>query len=62
MKYKLDIFRSLPDGQYLWIKAVEGLEEAKFQLLSLAQREPGEYFVFDTSSGCRITAAPARPS
>lgn len=62
MKYKLDIFRSLPDGQYSWIKAVGSLEEAKSQLLSLAQREPGDYFIFDTSCGRRITATLATPS
>jgi hypothetical protein len=53
MKCKLDIFRSFPDGQYLWIKAVESLEEAKSQMISLAQREPGDYFIFDTRTGCR---------
>ena len=62
MKHKLDIFRSLPDGQCLWIRAVENLEEAKSQLLNLAQREPGDYFVFDTSCGRRIAAALATPS
>ena len=62
MNYKLDIFRTLSDGQYLWIKAVESLDEAKSQLLSLRQREPGEYFIFDTSRNCRIHAATATPS
>jgi len=62
MNYKLDIFRSLPDGQCLWIKAVESLEEAKAQLLQLMQREPGEYFIFDPSRGCRVNAALATPS
>ena len=59
MKYKLEIFRSLPDGQYLWIKTVEGLEEAKSQLRSIAQREPGDYFIFDTSTGSRYGSAVA---
>jgi hypothetical protein len=62
MKYKLDIFRSLPDGQYLWIKAVEGLEEANSQLFSLMQREPGDYFIFDTNRGCRVNSALATSS
>jgi len=62
MNYKLDIFRSLPDGQCLWVKAVESLEDAKGQLLNLTQREPGDYFIFDPSCGCRIDAAAAMPS
>ena len=61
MNYKLDIFRSLPDGQYLWIKAVVGLEEANSQLRNLMQREPGDYFIFDTNRGCRVNSALARP-
>lgn len=62
MHYKLDIFRSLPDGQYLWIKSVEGLEEAKSQLRRLTQIEPGDYFIFDTNNGCRIHATFAASS
>jgi hypothetical protein len=57
MKYKVEIFRSLPDGQFLWIKTVEGLEEAKSQLHSIAQPEPGDYFIFDTSTGSRYSSA-----
>jgi len=59
MKYKLEIFRSLPDGQFLWIKTVDGLEEAKSQLHSIAQREPGDYFIFDTRTGSRYSSAVA---
>jgi hypothetical protein len=62
MKYKLDIFRKLPDGQLLWIKAVEGLEEARKQLLSLAQINPGDYFIYDPCSGCRIDFALTSPA
>jgi hypothetical protein len=62
VNYKLDIFRSLPDGQCLWVEAVESLEEAKDQLLNLMRREPGEYFIFDPSRGCRVDAAFATSS
>ena len=62
MNYKLDIFRSLPDGQLLWIKAVEGVEEAKSQLRKLAERDPGDYFIYDTRLGCRIAWPLASPS
>jgi hypothetical protein len=44
----LDIFRKLPDGQPMWIKAVEGLNEANRQVSELAKLSPGDYFIFDT--------------
>jgi hypothetical protein len=54
LRYKLDIFRTLPDGQPLWLKTVEGLEEAKSQLCKLAELEPGDYFIYDTRLGRRV--------
>ncbi len=46
----LDIFRKLPDGQPMWIKAVEGFDEAKRQVIELAKLSPGDYFIFDTGT------------
>lgn len=46
MGAKFDIFKRLPDGHPLWVKAVEGLEEAKAQLARLAATSPGEYFIY----------------
>jgi hypothetical protein len=54
VNYKLDIFRKLPDGQLLWVKAVEGLEEAKSQLSRLAKINPGNYLIYDTRLGCTV--------
>jgi hypothetical protein len=54
VRYKLDIFRRLPDGQLLWVKAVEGLEEAKSQLGRLVQINPGDYLIYDTRLGCTV--------
>ncbi|HEY2545781.1 MAG TPA: hypothetical protein VGI46_06940 [Candidatus Acidoferrum sp.] len=51
MKAKLDIFKKLPDGRPLWIKAVDGLEEAKAQLARLAAIAPAEYFVYSVQHG-----------
>jgi len=48
---KFDIFLRLPDGQPIWIKAVESLEEARKQLTELSERTPGEYFIFNAFSG-----------
>lgn len=51
MSAKFDIFRRLPDGNPMWIKAVESLEEARRQLLQMSENDPGEYFIFNTLNG-----------
>ena len=48
---KFDIFRRLPDGNPMWIKAVESLEEARRQLVQMSEKDPGEYFIFNTMNG-----------
>jgi hypothetical protein len=53
---KFDIFMKLPDGYPVWIKAVEGLEEAKRQLLQISETAPGDYFIYNTRNGQVITA------
>jgi hypothetical protein len=51
MGAKFDIFKTLPDGEPLWVKAVEGLEEAKAQLVRLMASAPGEYFIYSVRNG-----------
>ena len=51
MDQKFDIFKKLPDGQPIWVRAVEGLAEAKQHLLQLTQTAPGEYFLYNSPSG-----------
>jgi hypothetical protein len=51
MGAKFDIFKKLPDGNPLWVKAVEGLEEAKAQLARIAATTPGEYFIYSVRNG-----------
>lgn len=51
MSAKFDIFMRLSDGQPIWIKAVESLEEAKKQLIKLSESIPGEYFIYNAISG-----------
>jgi len=51
MDAKFDIFKKLPDGQPLWVRAVECLEEAKRQLTQMALASPGDYFIYNTRSG-----------
>jgi hypothetical protein len=54
MGAKFDIFKKLPDGYPLWVKAVDGLEEARAQLARLAASSPGEYFIYSVQNGCVI--------
>lgn len=53
---KFDLFRKLPDGQPMWIRAVEGLEEAKRQLSQMAETYPGDYFIYNSRNGQVIAA------
>jgi hypothetical protein len=54
MGAKFDIFKKLPDGHPLWVKAVDGLEEARIQLARLAATSPGEYFIYSLRNGCVV--------
>lgn len=54
MPYKLDIFRMLSAGQFVWLKAVNSLDEAMSQVSRLIQTDPGDYFLYDTRSGRKI--------
>ncbi len=56
MGAKFDIFKTLPDGHPLWVKAVEGLEEAKAQLARLMASAPGDYFIYSVRNGRIIHA------
>ena len=56
MSTKFDIFKRLPDGHPIWVTAVENLEEAKRQLVQMAETSPGDYFIFSAREGLVITA------
>ena len=60
MGAKFDIFKRLPDGHPLWVKAVEGLEEAKSQLARMAVNSPGEYFIYSVRNACIVHAKMVR--
>jgi hypothetical protein len=51
MDAKFDIFKKLSDGHPLWVKAVDGLEEARDQIARLAVSSPGEYFIYSARNG-----------
>jgi hypothetical protein len=48
---RFGIIRLLPDGIPQWIGAAKGLAEAKARVMSLASREPGEFFIYSEKRG-----------
>jgi len=62
MKTKVDIFKRLPNGKMVWVRAVDGLEEAKLQLKRLAFINPGDYFIYDNRFGGVIPSLAAEPA
>jgi hypothetical protein len=58
MKAKFDLFLRLPDGQPVWIKAVETLEDAQTELSHIAAHSPGDYFIFNAKNGRLILPSP----
>ena len=56
MSAKFDIFLRQPDGHPIWVKAVETLDEARRQIVALAEAVPGDYFIFNAMSGQVIAA------
>jgi hypothetical protein len=61
MKHKVDIFKKLPNGQMVWVRSVDGLDEAKVQLRRLEYINPGEYFIYDYRFGGIIPSLDAEP-
>jgi hypothetical protein len=51
MEVKFDIFLELPDGNPLWLSAVEGFERAKREIQRRILDSPGEYFLFNSRTG-----------
>jgi hypothetical protein len=45
MDSTFDVFKRLPDGDPLWIAAVQGLQAAKERMAHAAAISPGEYFI-----------------
>jgi len=43
----LDILKRQNDGGFVWIEAASDVLVAEERILNLADKEPGEYFVFD---------------
>jgi len=54
----LDIFR-IDGGSVLWRDAVETFEAAKARIQKLALSSPGEYLIFDQTTGHRVRVMPS---
>jgi len=61
MKRKVDIFKRLPDGQMVWVRAVDCMDEARVQLKRLEYINPGEYFIYDNRFGGIIPSLTTEP-
>jgi hypothetical protein len=59
MDAKFDIFKRLPDGDPIWVQAIDGIEQAKEQLARLASSTPGEYFIYNVQGGCVVQSSMA---
>jgi hypothetical protein len=55
MDSTFDMFKRLPDGDPVWITAVQGLKEAKEQMVRAAAISPGEYFIHLQGKGVVAT-------
>jgi hypothetical protein len=53
----LDIFR-IEGGSVLWRGTVETFEAAKARIQKLALSSPGEYLIFDQTTGNRVRVTP----
>jgi hypothetical protein len=51
MASKFDIFKQLRNGTSIWILAVEGLEQARNRIASLARIGPGDYLIYSQEKG-----------
>jgi hypothetical protein len=55
-----DIFRKDLLGTPVWMETVQHLETAKLRMTELADRSPGEYFVFSQESQDIVSSTPSR--
>jgi hypothetical protein len=57
----LDIFIKTKDGTYLWKAAADSFELAKSKVEQLATNAPGEYMIFNQSTGNKIVVKDGLP-
>ena len=62
MKPKVDIFKKLPNGHMVWVRAVNDMGEARVQLKRLEYINPGQYFIYDNRFGGVEPSIDAEPA
>jgi hypothetical protein len=61
MAEPFDIFR-ISGGQPLWLKLAPALEDAHAHIVRLAASRPGDYVIFNSKTGDKISVWTAEPS
>jgi hypothetical protein len=61
MKNQVDIFKKLPGGKMVWVRATESVDEAKVQLRRLEYINPGDYFIYDNRFGGLMPSLSPQP-
>jgi len=61
MPEPFDIFR-ISDGQPFWLKSASALEDAHAHIVQLATSRPGEYVIFNSKTGDKISVRTAGSS
>jgi hypothetical protein len=57
----LDIFIKTEDGTYVWKATADSFELAKSKVEELAATSPGEYMIFNQSTGNKIVVKDGLP-
>ncbi len=57
----LDIFIKMEDGTYVWKAAADNFELAKSTVDRLATTSPGEYMIFNQTTGNKIVVRDGLP-
>jgi pyridoxine/pyridoxamine 5'-phosphate oxidase len=58
----LDILKRQNDGGFVWIEAASDVRVAEERISQLADKEPGEYFVFDQRTQQIVAKAAKQPT
>lgn len=53
-----DIFRIQPNGELLWLDAVDSLAEGKNRATEMSKTSPGRYFLFNQETREKIFVEP----
>ena len=49
MTAQYDIFKKTPNGDFVWVEAVEDITRARKRLIQVAANEPADYRLWDSA-------------